>query len=144
MHEDGGLTPKALGRQLGLAESSVRTIVQMKDKLRQHYAEHADPRIKSINPNSQSMIMKEMETLLFAWIQDHNSEGIALSVEAIKSKAKEIYNDVKFQKLDEWSENDYKETFEASTSWYTAFKDRKGLHKDHIQGRVPLAWSEIE
>lgn len=112
-----------IARDLGLAMSTVTTILKKKDKIKEYVNKafiinqpSSSIRARIIS-KQRSQINEEMERILIDWIKEQNYNQITLTATDIQKKAKSIYDELKVQKPDDT-------TFIASNGWYHRFKRR--------------------
>uniref|UniRef100_UPI00358F5B9A putative CENPB DNA-binding domain-containing protein 1 n=1 Tax=Myxine glutinosa TaxID=7769 RepID=UPI00358F5B9A len=128
---ESGVGATAVGREFGLRESSVRTIVKNEEKVKAS-SETTTPVSARKLMRSRSSVMEKMERLLSSWIEDMNRRMIPLSQAIIMAKALSLYDELKEQE----GEGSVKETFTASRGWFDRFKRRSNLHNIRISSEA--------
>lgn len=107
----------AIGRDFGLAPSTVSSIVRDSARLLKHINTATSLKSTVICKRWDEPI-QDMEKLLIDWIDDQSQQGVSLCITDIKNKAKSFFDSVK-SKYPESSQ-----TFMASNGWYYRFKQR--------------------
>ena len=82
-----------------------------------------------------------MERLLFIWIEDCNERNIPISVEIVQSKALSVFEMLK-NKLENLTEKDKEEKFNASKGWVQKFFKRMDLKSESLHGEKASADKE--
>ena len=70
--------------------------------------------------------MEQTEQKLLPWIQNLQQRGIPLGNSRIQKKARAIFIQIK-DNLEDKTEDEIKETFQASKGWLARFKKRNGI-----------------
>ena len=113
-----------IARDLGMPQSSVRTICDKKEKYR---AQAAVANLSSKNATIfRTRTMEKMEKLLVLWILDFDQKGIPVFSSAIQTKAVSLFQHIK-ENLEDKTETEIKETFKGSPGWFDRFKKRHDL-----------------
>lgn len=127
-----GDTLTCIANTLGLNRSTVRTILNDKDRILQHVKELA-PMQSTIISKKRSSFLENMENCLIAWLEDMNNRGIQVSIYEIQQQALSIYEQFK-QELGERARE--VPNFRASRGWYSRFKTRASLRNIMVTGEA--------
>jgi hypothetical protein len=113
-----------IARDLGMPQSSVRTICDKKEKYR------AQASVANLSSKNVTIVrtrtMEKMEKLLVLWILDFDQRGIPVFSSAIQTKAVSLFQHTK-KNLEDKTESEIKETFKGSMGWFDRFKKRHDL-----------------
>ena len=124
LHENG-LSNSLISREKGVSESSIRTILQKREEIKQRSSNIGSFMLSS-KSRQRSYSMENMERLLLIWIGDLHKKGLPISMPGIRTKAKSLFPKIlEFFKCSTGSEKD--EKFSASNGWFDRFKLRSGL-----------------
>ncbi|XP_027716875.1 tigger transposable element-derived protein 1-like isoform X2 [Vombatus ursinus] len=132
---EGGQKLSSIARELGLAVSTVNTIVKDAARIKEHAEDSACMKLTYLSKHREGAIL-EMEKLLTAWIEAQNQKNIPLSLLAIQVKARSLFEDLKV-KYPEGTQ-----VFTASSGWFARFKNRAGFHNLHVSGEAISAAAE--
>ncbi|KAK3875317.1 hypothetical protein Pcinc_019811 [Petrolisthes cinctipes] len=122
----------AIGRDLGLSESSVRTIWRKRDEIRASIKAYGVSKIDSRKQAPDSKVIK-MERYLNAWISKKEREGVPENKKQIMEMAKEFYLTICDKEKVQPS------GFQASTGWLYRFIDRKEVRNVNLTGKAASA-----
>ncbi|XP_053571576.1 tigger transposable element-derived protein 1-like [Bombina bombina] len=128
-----GMSISDIGRKLGLARTTVSTVVNAKEKYLKEVKSATLVHTKVIRKRDN--LIAEMEKLLVVWIEDQTSHNVPLSQAIIQSKALSLFNAMKTDR----GESAKDENFEASRGWFNRFKERSHLHNIKVQGEAASA-----
>ena len=126
---DNGEKIAAIARRFQVNESSIRTIRDNKDRIRNsslNLGQHAKF-VKVVRGN----ILEKTEEMLLIWIQDLMHKSIPVSTAAIRSQAR-LFHDYLNEKCEK------KESFNSSKGWFENFKTRYSLHNIKFTGMRKL------
>lgn len=126
-----------IGRNLGLAPTTVRTICNRDADQIREFAKTATPLQSKQITKIRSPALVQMESLLSIWIENQNQRRMPLSKMVIQSKAVSIFNEI--QKNLPSSSSEDLEKFEASQGWFERFKTRTNLHNVALKGESASA-----
>nr|XP_020859335.1 tigger transposable element-derived protein 1-like [Phascolarctos cinereus] len=129
---EGGQKLSSIARELGLAVSTVNTIVKDAARIKEHAEDSACMKLTYLSKHREGAIL-EMEKLLTMWIEAQNQRNIPLSLLAIQDKARSLFEDLKV-KYPEGTQ-----VFTASSGWFARFKNRAGFHNMHVSGEAASA-----
>lgn len=129
---DEGEKVSAVARRFVVNESTIRTIRDNKQKIRES-ASKLGPHAKFCKISRSDKIEK-MEDMLIMWMQDLIHKHVPLSGLAIRQQALAFYNFLK-----EKSPSSSNETFVASRGWFEKFKKRFSLHNVSFSGEKASA-----
>ena len=134
---EAGEKPASIGRILGLAPSTIKSICH-RDALNIKKLSRVatDSQAKSTVMNRSALII-QMESLLVIWIDRQNHLSMPLSKMVIQAKAKAIFDDL--QEGLPISSEAIKEDFVASSGWFERFKFRANLHNIFLKGEAASA-----
>ena len=124
LHESG-LKFSQVGDAKGMSESSVRGICKKKEKYKAQSAQGVSG--NNLKFNLRSRTMERMEELLSSWIIDVEQRGISIKKSQIQAKARSLFLHIK-NNLEDKTEDEIKETFEASNGWIHKFNKRQKVH----------------
>ncbi|KAK3890069.1 hypothetical protein Pcinc_005984 [Petrolisthes cinctipes] len=122
----------AIGRDLGLSESSVRTIWRKRDEIRASIKAYGASKIDSRKRAPDSKVIK-MERYLNAWVSKKKREGVPVNKKQIMEMAKEFYLTICDKEKVQPSR------FQASTGWLYRFIDRKEIRNVNLTGEAASA-----
>ena len=123
---ENGEKVAAVARKFNINESSVRTIRDNKDNIKQsasNLGQHAHLSKVSRNRN-----VSKMEEMLLIWIQDLIHKNVPLDTRTIRFQAIEFY-----EYLEEREQTG--DSFVGSKGWFEKFKNRHGLHNMKFSGK---------
>lgn len=123
-----------VGRQFGLSESTVRTIVKNRDKIMRS-SEYGTPASAKKITRTRPAILEKMEHMLGVWIEDMNKKDAPMSQDIICAKAISLYGNLKQQE----GESSSAPSFVASNGWFEKLKRRLNLHNIRITGEAASA-----
>lgn len=126
---DAGKKVKAIARAVGLAHSTVSTILKHKERIRE--AVKTSSGFKAIITRQRKGLIHEMEKLLVIWFDDQIQKKMPMSLLIIRTKARII-----FETLKQHEGSQCTETFTASHGWFQGFRRRFNLHNRHISGEA--------
>lgn len=132
---ESGKSFAAISRETNRPESTIRTIINTKDRFLETVKESVSMERTIITQNQDSTVMK-MEKLLILWIEDLTSKRIPLNMKNIQEKALSLYKDLKSE-TGTASESDL--SFKASNGWFIRFKKRENLRNVKIYGETNSA-----
>ena len=122
-------------RSVGLAKSTVQTIRDSKDKIKEH-SQSAAPLSVSKLTRKRNSIMEKLEKLLVIWIEDNNQRRMPMSQMTIQEKAKNIFENLTSSS----SANESADvTFQGSRGWFEKCKNRHNLHNIKMKGEAASA-----
>lgn len=122
-----------IANHLGLAESTVRSIIKNKDAILAAGKSAMPLHAKTVS-YMRSPLMINMEKLLNIFIEDNSQRRIPMSTLIIREKARNLYERLK----PNYNAEDI-EQFSASKGWFENFKKRSYLHSILIQGEAASA-----
>ncbi|XP_067131436.1 tigger transposable element-derived protein 1-like [Centruroides vittatus] len=125
-----------IGRHFNLNESTIRSIKQSEEKIRNSVASGSSILAKNVARPS-APIMEKMEQALILWVEDVNKKRLPLNKGALKHKALKIFDYLK--QMGQSSADETSVKFVASNGWFEKFKKRHSLHNIHIQGEKASA-----
>lgn len=128
-----GEGPSAVGRVYGINESTVRTIRANKEAIKASI-KHSTPLAAKMLKQTRNPLVEKMETMLMQWIEESNQKNLGIDCNTIKTKAKQIYEELK-------QEHEVAGTvsaFRASKGWFDRFRKRHNLL--HVNG----VWDEVQ
>ena len=117
-------------RALGLAKSTVRTIRNNADRIKESAKSGTRASAKRIC-YSRSSTMERMEKMLSMWIEDQNQRHLPISMLVVQAKARSIYEDL--------SKDDNAKPFNASSGWFWNFTKRYNFHTIRVSGEASPA-----
>jgi len=117
-------------RALGLAKSTVRTIRNNADRIKESAKSGTRASAKRIC-YSRSSTMECMEKMLSMWIEDQNQRHLPISMLVVQGKARSIYEDL--------SKDDNAKPFNASSGWFWNFTKRYNFHTIRLSGEAAPA-----
>lgn len=123
-----------VGRQFGLSESTVRTIVKSRDKLLRS-SEHGTPTSAKKITRTRPAVIEKMEQMLSVWIEDMNKKNAPISQDIVCAKAISLYESLKQQE----GEGSSVPSFVASNGWFEKLKKRLNLHNIRVTGEAASA-----
>lgn len=130
-----GQSLSSISRELGFATSTVNSILKDRERIKEHVKRSASLK-STVITKQRSGAIYEMEKLLTIWIVDQIKKHVPLSMAAIQSKARSLYEDVKIK----FGCSDAK--FVASNGWFQRFKHRAGFHDSKANGEAASADSK--
>ncbi|XP_068246764.1 tigger transposable element-derived protein 1-like [Palaemon carinicauda] len=119
----------AIGRQLNMSESTVRSILKNEEQILKMCDSYGSSSLDSrsyTSTNSKELI--KMERFLVLWINRKESEGVDLDKMTIMDQAKSFYS------LICKKHNVLPSGFKASTGWLYRFLERKGIRNLNMTG----------
>ena len=119
-----GVSSCEIARHKNMAESSVRAIYSLREKLK-FQATLANPSKKGTRS------MDKMESLLTLWVKDLDQRGILVGARQIQSKAKSLYLHAK-ENFEDKTEAEIKETFLASKGWFYNYIKRHDIKVEKV------------
>lgn len=119
---------------LGLNESTVRTIRDNADKVRESVEAGASSSMQR-TPYIRSSAMARMEKMLSVWIEHQNKANTPVSMSIIQEKARSLLTDI-------GSSEGEKTPFKASSGWFANFKKRHDFHNIKMIGEAASADTE--
>lgn len=122
-----GETVASIARKFNVNESTIRTIRNNKNKIRESSSgigAHA-----KLSKVIRNVNLIKMEDLLITWIQDLIHKKIPLDGKTIRQQAINF-----FQYLEEKNETNY--DFHASQGWFERYKKRYHLHNVRFTGKI--------
>jgi len=120
-------------RALGLAKSTVRTIRNNADRIKESAKSGIRASAKRIF-YSRSSTMERMEKKLSMWIEDQNQRHLPISMLVVQAQARSIYEDL--------SKDDNAKPFNASSGWFWNFTKRYNFHTIRVSGEAAPAAAE--
>jgi hypothetical protein len=117
-------------RALGLAKSTVRTIRNNADRIKESAKSGIRASAKRIF-YSRSSTMERMEKKLSMWIEDQNQRHLPISMLVVQAQARSIYEDL--------SKDDNAKPFNASSGWFWNFTKRYNFHTIRVSGEAAPA-----
>uniref|UniRef100_S4RL09 HTH CENPB-type domain-containing protein n=1 Tax=Petromyzon marinus TaxID=7757 RepID=S4RL09_PETMA len=127
-----GQTLSSISRELGLATSTVNTILKDGARIKEHVKGLA-PLTSTVITKQRSGAIYEMEQLLTLWMEANVDGRVPLSLVAIQAKARSIFEDVKGKY------GDADATFAASHGWFNRFKARSRFRDVTVRGQAAAA-----
>ncbi|GLV42032.1 hypothetical protein CBL_05009 [Carabus blaptoides fortunei] len=121
-----------IANTFGLNRSTVRTILNDKDRILKHVKELA-PMQATIISKQRSTVLENTENNLIAWLEDMKNSEIPVTIYEIQQRALTIYEQLK-QELGERARD--VPNFRASRGWYSRFKNRANLRNIMITGEA--------
>uniref|UniRef100_A0A8C9VDH0 HTH CENPB-type domain-containing protein n=1 Tax=Scleropages formosus TaxID=113540 RepID=A0A8C9VDH0_SCLFO len=112
----------------GLTGSTIYTIFQNKEKIKQSAETLIGGYKLSKVSRSRHSILERMELLLLRWIEEQNTKGVLLSAMLIQEKALSLFEGLKKKMLDEGDQTVKYVEFAASRGWFDRFRQRGFLH----------------
>lgn len=132
---DNKETVASVARKFNLNESSVRTIRQNKEKIRNSIASSVAKCAKTVS-YTRSSVLEKTEKALIMWIEDQTQKRNPLSSALIREKASRLHSHF----LQEMPTSSIASTnFNASKGWFENFKKRHSLHNLKLQGESASA-----
>ena len=131
---EGGEGPNSIARALGLAQSTVSTIIKNASAVKKA-GETCTTLMAKTTTRHREKIWDEMERLLKLWIDDQSRRRMPLSTSAVSTKALSIWDDLK--KKGYTTKEDT--TFNASKGWFDRFRVRAALHNVKLTGEAASA-----
>lgn len=129
---DSGEKVVDIARSYLMNESTIRTIIRDKERIKGHV--RSAPQMQTtIITKKRGTVMEEMERLLCFWIEDQYQRRMPLSLRLIKEKALSLFKALQ----DKHGDND--DTFNASSGWFNRFKSRAKLHNIKVTGEAASA-----
>lgn len=129
---EGGQSLSSIARELDLATSTVKSILNDSARIKEHVKGSA-PLKSTVITKQRSGAIYEMEKLLTIWMDDQIQKRMPLSLMIIQAKAKSIFEDVKGK----YSDPNAK--FAASHGWFNRFKQRANFHNVKVSGEAASA-----
>lgn len=124
-----GRSVASVSRHFSVNESTVRSIRQKEDDIRQRVRESA-PETAKVTSVVRDKAMEKMEKRLSIWINEMiGIKGSVLDATSIRLKAKEIYEHVTENQEDV-------KPFSASAGWLFRFKNRYGFKNAKLSGEA--------
>ena len=133
--KEQGEGTSAISRNLGLAQSTVWTVLKNREAIKKA-GENATHLQSKLLTKHREPIMDKMERLLKMWIDDQNRQNMALSLNLICQKALSIIERLKV----EMGVEDFE--FKASKGWFDKFRRRSALHNIKVTGEAASANKE--
>ncbi|XP_042306478.1 zinc finger protein with KRAB and SCAN domains 8-like [Sceloporus undulatus] len=118
---EAGERKSRVAQSLGLAQSTLKTILNQSEKIKSSVQNCSDVTIGILTRTRHSIIEK-MERLLSVWVDDMRQHHMPISQLAIQHKALSLFHQLKAQ------EEGTTETFVASRGWFHKFKKRARIH----------------
>ncbi|XP_067140790.1 tigger transposable element-derived protein 1-like [Centruroides vittatus] len=125
-----------IGRHFNLNESTIRSIKQSEEKIRNSVPSGSSIFAKNV-AHPRAPIIEKMEQALILWVEDMNKKLLPLNKSTLKHKALKILDYLK--QMGQSSADEISVKFMASNSWFEKFKKRHSLHNIHIQGEKTSA-----
>ena len=119
LYETGSKTSQ-IAKVKGMPESSVRVICNKKEKYKAQSEQGASGKLISI----RSRILERMEDVLSSWMLDVEQRGIQIKNSQIQAKGRTLFLHIQ-NNLEDKTEDEVKETFEASNGWLHNFRKRR-------------------
>ncbi|GFR13044.1 HTH CENPB-type domain-containing protein [Trichonephila clavata] len=107
-----------ISRHLNLNESSIRTIRQAEDKIRDSVVSGSSVLAK-VTARPRATIMEKMEQALTVWVEDITTKRLPIDKNIIKQSALKIFDCLK--ENSELSADDTSHKFVASNGWFEKF-----------------------
>ncbi|XP_068246164.1 tigger transposable element-derived protein 1-like isoform X1 [Palaemon carinicauda] len=128
--KDEGKSNSAIGRQLNIAESTVRGILKNKEQILKMCDSYGSSSLDSRSyASTYNKELIEMENLLMLWISKKEGKGVGLDNKTIIGQAKIFYTLIcKKNNVSPFG-------FKASTGWLYRFLERKGICKHNMNGK---------
>ena len=130
--KEEGQGNSAIGRALGLSESTVRTIWKKKDEIKASVKAYGTSQIDNRKRAWDEKLMK-MERFLALWIERKEKEGSSVDKRQIKQQAKSFYEVICLKT------NVPVGNFHASNGWLQRFLKRKEIKKLGYSGETASA-----
>lgn len=130
---DEGAGCRFIGKALGLAPSTVRTIRGNASKIRKTagcVALGDAPHVFTHRRRSQTM--EKMEKLLLHWFHDLRQQGSPVTLVMVQNKALSLFKGLKQQH----GEGTEEETFTASRGWFERFRKRWLSDNVRVEGKM--------
>lgn len=131
---EAGQKINEIGKALGLAASTVCTIKNNQDKIRNSLQRVTSLTAKNVS-KQRSAVMEEMERMLSVWIDHQSQQNIAISTTIIQEKARNLHQYL----ITKNGEGSKTEQFLASKGWFDRFKKRHSLHNIKMSGEAASA-----
>ncbi|XP_026577824.1 tigger transposable element-derived protein 1-like isoform X2 [Pseudonaja textilis] len=132
---EAGKKVTKIAREVGLAHSTISTI--LKDKVRIREALKGAAGMNTSITRQRKGLIHEMEKLLILWIEDRIQKRLPVSLLLIQNKARSIFSMLKEQTGEECTE-----IFTASHGWFMRFQQRFHYQKTHPSGDAVRADEE--
>lgn len=118
----GGMSILQISKDLKLSRSTVFTILKDSEKIMEAVKSSSSLK-KTVLSKMRTPAIEEMERILVEWIEEQVNQGITISRETIRTKARRL-----FVILKENSDNPNEpSSFIASNGWFDRFKRRHNL-----------------
>ncbi|XP_039192449.1 tigger transposable element-derived protein 1-like isoform X2 [Crotalus tigris] len=132
---EAGKKVTKIAREVGLAHSTISTI--LKDKARIREALKGAAGMNTSITRQRKGLIHEMEKLLILWIEDRIQKRLPVSLLLIQNKARSIFSMLKEQTGEECTE-----IFTASHGWFMRFQQR--FHYQKTQASAEAARADEE
>ncbi|XP_054709228.1 jerky protein homolog-like [Uloborus diversus] len=109
--------------QYGIGESTVRGILQQKDKLAQFASVTNISTFMKKRKTMKTSTYEELDAALLKWVNQLRSKGTPISGPIIAAKAKQFFEKLQIEG-----------TFDASSGWLSRFKNRHGIREIGVYG----------
>ena len=131
--KEGGMGNSAIGRAMGLGESTVRCILKKRDEILKCVDAYGSSALDGRMRSYACSELVKTERFLALWISRKESEGVPLDKRAIMDQAKKIYECVcrRAGKIPAG--------FKASTACLYNFLERKGIRNVRLTGEIHSA-----
>lgn len=120
--KEEGQGNSAIGRALGLSESTVRTIWKIRDEIKASVKAYGPSQIDGRKRAWDNKLIK-MERLLTLWIDKKEKDGTSVDKLKIKQQAKFLYDKICRER------NVHGTNFNASNGWLDCFLKRRETRK---------------